>query len=218
MNPLDATSVISTTGLIGIFVVLVAETGLLVGFFLPGDSLLFTAGLLAATRGALHLPLGAVLAVSVAGAVIGAQIGYLLGRHVGRRLLDRRDRPAIRRAVTRVEEVIGRYGVAKALVLARFIPVVRTVINPVAGIISVPARRFTVWQVLGGAVWTVGVVLAGFFLGSHIPGIDGYLLPIIALVVAVSLVPVAIEVVRDRRRRRPPAAVDARVTGTPAQR
>ncbi len=99
MNPLDATSVISTTGLIGIFAVLVAETGLLIGFFLPGDSLLFTAGLLAATGGALHLPLPGVLAVAVHGALIGAQIGYWIGRGAGTRLLERSARPAIRRGL-----------------------------------------------------------------------------------------------------------------------
>ena len=97
MNPLDATSVISAAGLIGMFAVLVAETGLLIGFFLPGDSLLFTAGLLAATGGALHLPLPGVLAVAVAGALIGAQIGYWIGRGAGSRLLQRSARPAIRR-------------------------------------------------------------------------------------------------------------------------
>ena len=137
MNPLDATSVIAATGLIGIFCVLVAETGLLVGFFLPGDSLLFTAGLLAATHGALHLPLGGVLAVAAAGALIGAQIGYL-DRPDARASAARQNGPgpALHRGVDRVTEVIERYGPAKAIVLARFIPVVRTVMNPMAGMIG----------------------------------------------------------------------------------
>ena len=202
MNPLDATSVISATGLIGIFAVLVAETGLLIGFFLPGDSLLFTAGLLAATGGALHLPLPGVLAVAVAGALIGAQIGYWIGRGAGTRLLERSARPAIRRGTERMTDVIARYGVPKAIVIARFIPVVRTVMNPMAGTMRIPLRQFTIWQVIGGTIWTVGVVFAGYFLGRHIPGIDQYLLPIIAVVVAVSLIPIVIEIVRDRRRRR----------------
>src|SRR6185312_12606361 len=88
-NPLDATSVIAATGIIGILCVLIAETGLLVGFFLPGDSLLFTAGILAASHGALHLPLGWVLLAATAGALIGAQIGYWIGRTLGTRLLER---------------------------------------------------------------------------------------------------------------------------------
>lgn len=202
MNPLDASSVIGATGLVGIFAVLVAETGLLVGFFLPGDSLLFTAGLLAASSGSLHLPLPAVLVVCVAGALVGAQIGYWIGRTAGARALQRSNRPAVRRGTQRVGEVIDRYGVPRAIVIARFIPVVRTVINPMAGVIGVPARQFTVWQVIGGVLWTVGVVLAGYFLGSHIPGIDQYLLPIIAVVVAISLIPITLEFVRHRHRRK----------------
>ncbi len=204
-NPLDATSVIAATGLVGIFCVLVAETGLLVGFFLPGDSLLFSAGLLAASDGPLHLPLPAVLAVSVAGALIGAQIGFWIGRILGARLLARR-RPAIRRAADRVTEVIDRYGPAKAIVLARFIPVVRTVMNPMAGMIGIPARLFTIWQVLGGLMWSIGVTMAGFWLGSQISGVDHYLLPIIAVVVAISLLPVVIELIKTRRRNRATAA------------
>jgi membrane-associated protein len=203
-NPLDATSVIAATGLIGIFCVLVAETGLLVGFFLPGDSLLFSAGLLAATRGSLHLPLGWVLLVAAAGALIGAQIGYAIGRTLGTRLLARTTRPALSRATERVSEVLQRYGPAKAIVLARFIPVVRTVMNPMAGMLSIPARLFTIWQVVGGLLWSVGVTMAGFWLGSSITGVDKYLLPIIALVVVVSLIPVALEL-RKMHRERPSA-------------
>ena len=196
MNPLDASSVIAATGLLGIFAVLVAETGLLVGFFLPGDSLLFTAGLLAASSGALHLPLPAVLAVSAAGALIGAQVGYWIGRSASSRLLERRRGGAIDRGTERVAAVVGRYGAPKAIVIARFIPVVRTVMNPMAGIIRVPARQFLQWQVIGGLLWTAGIVLAGYFLGSHIPGIDQYLLPIIAVVVALSVLPIGIELIR----------------------
>jgi len=87
-------------------------------------------------------------------------------------------------------------------VLARFVPVVRTVVNPLAGVLQVPARVFTLWQVIGGVVWSVGVVLAGYWLGSHIRNVDRYLLPIIALIVVVSLIPVALEVLRGRRGRR----------------
>ena len=202
MNPLSASSVIAATGLVGIFCVLVAETGLLVGFFLPGDSLLFTAGLLAATHGSLHLPLVGVLAVAAAGALIGAQLGFVIGRTLGSRLLERANRPALRRATDRVAEVVQRYGPAKAIVLARFIPVVRTVMNPMAGMIGISTRLFTSWQIVGGLVWSLGVTLAGFWLGSQISGIDTYLLPIIALVVAVSLIPVALELLRMRRSSR----------------
>ncbi len=201
-NPLDATSVIAATGLIGIFCVLVAETGLLVGFFLPGDSLLFSAGLLAASHGALHLPLGSVLSVAAAGALIGAQIGFIIGQTAGVRLLERTQRPALRKGMNRVSEVIDRYGPAKAIVLARFIPVVRTVMNPMAGMIGIPTKLFTFWQIVGGLLWTVSVTMAGYWLGSQITGIDKYLLPIIAVVVVISLIPVALELRRMRREGR----------------
>ena len=209
-NPLDATSVIAATGLIGIFCVLVAETGLLVGFFLPGDSLLFSAGLLAASHGALHLPLASVLAVAAAGALIGAQLGFIIGQTAGVRLLERTKRPALRKAMDRVSEVIEKYGPAKAIVLARFIPVVRTVMNPMAGMIGIPTRLFTFWQIVGGLLWTVSVTMAGYWLGSQITGIDKYLLPIIAVVVVISLIPVALELRKMRREaRHTPSAPDA---------
>jgi membrane-associated protein len=201
MNPLDASSIVAATGLIGIFVVLVAETGLLVGFFLPGDSLLFTAGLLAASQGAAQLPLGPLLAVAAAGALIGAQLGYIVGKRGGPKLLGRTNRPAVHRGVARAKEAIERYGPAKAIVLARFIPVVRTVMNPMAGVLKVPTKTFTIAQVLGGLVWTVGVTLAGYWLGNKIPGIDTYLLPIIAVIIILSLIPVALEIRKSRRSR-----------------
>jgi len=215
MNPLDASSIITATGLIGIFVVLVAETGLLVGFFLPGDSLLFTAGLLAATQGPAQLPLGPLLAVAAAGALIGAHVGFVIGNRLGTRLLARTTRPALHRGVARSKEAIDRYGPAKAIVLARFIPIVRTVMNPMAGVLKVPARTFTVAQVLGGVVWTTGIILAGYWLGNRIPGIDTYLLPIIAVIIAVSLIPVALEVRRMRRTARATAPSGTQVESIP---
>ena len=111
-------------------------------------------------------------------------------------------RPRVAAGMRRAEELFARYGPAKAIVLARFIPVVRTVLNPVAGALHTPIATFTVWQVVGGLVWTVGLVLAGYGLGATIPGVDAYLLPVIALVVVVSLIPLALEIRRERRRSR----------------
>lgn len=181
--------------------ILFAETGLLVGFFLPGDSLLFTAGLLCAVPQGdpLHLSLPVVLVAAAAGAVLGAQVGYLIGARAGPALLDRADRPRLQSGVARARATLERYGTGKAIVLARFIPVVRTVLNPLAGTVGVPVRVFTLWQVVGGLVWSLGVTLAGYVLGSRIPGIDTYLLPIIAVVIVVSLIPLALEVLRSRR-------------------
>lgn len=204
-NPLDASSVLRTSGLLGIFLVMVAETGLLVGFFLPGDSLLFTAGLLAASGGAAHLPLGWVLVTASLGAIIGAQIGYWIGRSLGARLLARTKRPGLRRGADKAAHFVIRYGPAKAIVLARFVPVVRTVMNPIAGTLKIPARTFAVWQVIGGLGWSIGVTLAGYWLGSRLPGLDRYLLPVIAVVVLLSLIPIVIEIARSRRKRPSPA-------------
>ena len=202
LNPLDPHSLLASLGALGVLLVLFAETGLLIGFFLPGDSLLFTAGLLCATDAgsAVHLSLPAVLVAAAAGALAGAQVGYFIGRKAGPALLDRPDRPRLQEAVQRSDRALRRYGSGKAIVLARFIPLVRTVANPLAGTVKVPVRHFTVWQVVGGLVWVVGVTLAGYALGTRIPSIDRYLLPIIAVIVLLSLLPVLAEVLRSRRR------------------
>jgi membrane-associated protein len=198
LNLLDARSLIESFGTVGIAVVLFAETGLLVGFFLPGDSLLFTAGLLCATStSTVHLSLPATLLSAALGALAGAQVGYWLGRRAGRSLLAERHRH-LQQAAFRAEELLRRYGYGRAIVFARFIPVVRTVLNPLAGIVGVPTRVFARWQVAGGLLWTVGITLAGYALGQHVHNIDHYLLPIIGAIVVVSLLPLLIELIRGR--------------------
>ncbi|MBK3639241.1 MULTISPECIES: DedA family protein [Streptomyces] len=203
VNVLDAGSLLSAFGALGVAAVLFAETGLLVGFFLPGDSLLFTAGLLCANgvRGSVHLSLGQVLPAAAVGALLGAQAGYWIGRRGGRALLARSRARKLHEGAARAEELLARYGHAKAVVLARFVPVVRTVLNPLAGALDVPVRTFTLWQVIGGLVWTVGLVLGGYALGSSVPNVDRYLLPMVAVVVLVSLTPLALEARRARARR-----------------
>jgi membrane-associated protein len=207
VNLLSAGSLLSAFGALGIAVVMFAETGLLVGFFLPGDSLLFTAGLLCVGghEGDVRLSLWQVLIAAVAGALIGAQTGYWIGRRGGRPLLARSRSKKLQAGAERAEELLERYGHAKAIVLARFIPLVRTVLNPLAGALNVPARTFTLWQVIGGLGWSVGLVLAGYGLGSSVPNIDKYLLPMVALVVLVSLAPLGIELWRARGRRTAPS-------------
>jgi membrane-associated protein len=201
MNLLDPHSLLASLGALGVFLVLFAETGLLVGFFLPGDSLLFTAGLLCATApsAAAHLSLAAVLPAALAGALLGAQAGFWIGARLGPRFVDRPDRPRLQHAIERAHGALERYGPGKTLVLARFIPLVRTVVNPLAGTVGIPIRTFTFWQVVGGAAWTVGVALLGYLFGSSIPNVDHYLLPLVALIVIVSLVPVLLELRKGRR-------------------
>lgn len=201
VNPLDASSLLAAFGTFGVFVILFVETGLLVGFFLPGDSLLFTAGLLCATSATapVHLSLPWVMLAAAGGAVLGAEVGYLIGR---RALLARTRRGRLGPAVERAEELLARYGYGKAIVLARFIPVVRTVLNPLAGALGTPLGVFTRWQVLGGVGWSLGLVTAGYLLGSTIPNVDRYLLPAVVVIVVLSLLPIAFEVRRARRGHR----------------
>jgi membrane-associated protein len=200
VNVLSASFWLTSLGTLGVLIVTFAETGLLIGFFLPGDSLLFTAGFLCATSGGTHLSLPLVLLCAVVGALAGAQVGFEIGRRGGRALLARSSNPHLARGIVRAEEMFERYGHGKAIMLARFIPIVRTVLNPLAGILAVPTRVFTVWQVLGGLLWTIGVTLAGYGLGTSIPGIDQFLLPVIAVIVLVSLTPLGLELWRARRR------------------
>ncbi|WP_405582961.1 DedA family protein [Streptomyces sp. NBC_01190] len=217
VNVLDATSLLSSFGALGIAFVMFAETGLLIGFLLPGDSLLFTAGLLCVPRAsdAVHLSLWQVLIAAATGALLGAQAGYTIGRRAGSALLARSRSRKLHEGADRAAELLDRYGHAKAVVLARFIPVVRTVLNPLAGVLKVPARTFVLWQVVGGTVWTVGLVLGGYALGSSIPHVDTYLLPIVALIVVASLTPLALELRRGRKRSSPAAPEEQPSTPTP---
>jgi membrane-associated protein len=206
LNPLSSTSLLASLGAFGVFGVLFAETGLLIGFFLPGDSLLFTAGLLCTSTAGhparLSLPL--VLLAAVGGALLGAQTGFYIGRAGGQPLLRRSRNKYLRTGAERAQRLLARYGYGKAIVLARFIPVVRTVLNPLAGAFGVSTRTFTGWQVAGGLVWSAGVTLAGYTLGSAIPSLDTYLLPVIAVIVVLSLIPVGFEVWRTRSEARAP--------------
>lgn len=200
---LNPTALLSSYGAIGLFVVMFAETGLLIGFFLPGDSLLFAAGLACATApgATLHMSLPAVMAAAAAGALIGAQTGYLIGRSAGTALLRRSRSRKVHHAAERAGAMLTRYGPGKAVLLARFIPVVRTVANPMAGALGVPRGVFTIWQVGGGLLWSLGITAAGYGLGSAIPGVDQYLLPAIAVIVIVSLMPLALEARKARKQR-----------------
>ena len=219
LNPLSSTSLLASLGALGVFLVLFAETGLLIGFFLPGDSLLFTAGLLctASASHAVHLSLPQVILAAIGGALLGAQTGFLIGRAGGRPLLQRSRNRFLRNGAERADQLLDRYGYGKAIVLGRFIPVVRTVLNPMAGALAVPARTFTVWQVIGGVIWSAGVTLAGYGLGSTIPSIDTYLLPIIAVVVVVSLIPIGLELFRTRSAGRGEAGAGSGAEGRDAE-
>jgi membrane-associated protein len=185
-------------GTIGLFIIIFAESGLLIGFFLPGDSLLFTAGLLA-SRGDLNFPV--ILAGCFLAAVAGDQVGYAFGRRMGPSLFRRPDSRIFRQEhVQRAQDFFQEHG-SKTIVLARFVPIVRTFAPIVAGVGTMPYRTFVTFNVIGGFLWAVGVTSLGFLLGETIPDIDRYLLPAIALIILASIAPVVFEYRRSRRRR-----------------
>ncbi|CAN5815920.1 MAG: DedA family protein [Acidimicrobiia bacterium] len=193
---LDPQNLIITFGTIGLFLIVFAESGLFFGFFLPGDSLLFTAGLFAAD-GILNLPL--ILIGCFIAAVTGDQVGYWFGKRVGPALFRRPDSRLFRQEyVERAQGFFSRHG-AKTIVLARFVPIVRTFAPILAGVGRMPYRTFLSFNVIGGLLWAVGVTLLGFWLGNLIPDIDRYLLPIIAVIIALSVLPMAFEWWRRRR-------------------
>lgn len=207
VDPTDSASLLAAFGALGVLVVIFAESGLLVvGFFLPGDALLLPAGALCAAGGhqTPRLELWQVLVCAGVGAVAGAQAGFLLGRHGGRALLARTSNRRLREGTARAERMLARYGYRKALVIGRFVPLLRTVLHPAAGALGVPTRTFTLWQAVGGLLWSQSLVLAGYALGSSVPHVEAYLLPFVAAVVALSLLPLLAEARRARRDRRPP--------------
>jgi membrane-associated protein len=206
VNFLSPESLIETFGLIGILLIIFAETGLLIGFFLPGDSLLFLAGVAASGAAAevtgVQLPIGWLLIGAPICAIAGAQVGHLIGAKVGPHLFSRPDSRLFKREyVEKAEHYFEKFGPPKAVILARFIPIVRTFLNPLAGALEMPARTFFVWNVIGGLIWTVGIILTGYLLGDQLAGsIDTYLLPGIAVIVLISVLPIALEMRSGRNR------------------
>ena len=209
MNLFDAHSIVTDLGLIGILFILFAETGLLIGLAFPGDSLLFIAGIAASATGAAllngnQLPTLELFILAPIAAITGSFVGRWFGEKYGRKLFDRPDGRFFTQArVVQTEKWLDKYGIGKALLLARFIPFVRTLINPVVGIIGIPTKVFIFWNILGAIVWTDGILLLGYLLGEKIEGsIDKYLLPIIGLIIALSLLPILFEFYRERKRKK----------------
>jgi membrane-associated protein len=180
-----------------VLLVIFAESGLLVGFFLPGDSFLFSAGLVA---GIYHRPniLALVLCAFVA-AVVGDQVGYQIGKRTGPRLFQRDDSRWFRQEhVRRANAFFERHG-AKAIVLARFVPIVRTFTPVLAGVGNMKYRVFLTFNVLGGALWALFATLLGWGLGKRYPKIENYLTPAVLVIVLLSVAPMVYEVLKHRR-------------------
>ena len=208
MNLFDAQSIVTDLGLIGILLILFAETGLLIGIAFPGDSLLFIAGIAASGTGAVllngsQLPVAELFIGAPIAVITGSYVGRWLGAKYGRKLFDRPDGRFFTQArVTQTEKWLEKYGVGKALLLARFIPFVRTLINPMIGIIGISNRVFALWNILGAIIWTDGILLLGYLLGEKIEGsVDKYLLPVVIVIIILSLIPVIFEIFKSRRNK-----------------
>ena len=199
-------TLIEAFGTLGLFVIVFAESGLLVGFFLPGDSLLFTAGLLA-SRGTLNFPL--IMVGCALAAIAGDQVGYVIGRRAGPAIFRRPEsRFFHKKNVDRARAYFEKNG-PRTIILARFIPVVRTFAPVVAGVGQMEYRKFVTYNVVGGILWGSGVTAAGYVLGESIPDIDRWLLPIIGVIVMISFIPIGLELLKMWRKGKPDGVVVA---------
>jgi len=196
---LDLKELIQAVGYIGLFAIVFAESGLFFGFFLPGDSLLFTAGFIASQRPDLfNLPTMMVL-LAIA-AIAGDSVGYWSGEKFGRRLFQREDSIWFhKKHLVTAHEFYEKHG-GKAIILARFLPAVRTFVPIVAGMAQMSYRRFLLFNVFGGLFWVIGLSGAGFVFGNVVPDVDRYLIPVILLIIIVSALPTAIHIYRENRR------------------
>ena len=194
----DLISLIKTAGYLGIFGIVFAESGLFIGFFLPGDSLLFTAGFLA-SQGFLNVWLLVILVFI--GAVLGDNVGYAFGNKVGPMIFKKEDSILFHKDhLEKARIFYEKYG-RKALILARFMPGIRTFAPILAGVGKMDYSTFLSFNAIGGFLWGVGLPLLGYYLGSTIPGIDQYLLPIILLIIFLSVLPSLIHIWREKEER-----------------
>jgi membrane-associated protein len=209
MNYFDPNAVVANLGLIGILFMIFAEIGLLIGLVLPGgDTLLFLSGLAASNAGALvfgdtkiSAPLLFILAPTVA--IIAGEFAYWTGAKYGRKLFDRPDgRYFNQKNVVKAEKWLVKYGIGKALVLSKYVSVVRTLITPVCGVIGIDKRKFRFWNAVSCIVWTQTVIGLGYILGDVFDvSISKYILYVVLAIIAVSLTPVFLEIIKTRRAR-----------------
>lgn len=195
LNMLDPMTIIKTAGLIGVLCIVFAESGLFFGFFLPGDSLLFTAGFLASQN---YLDINILVWGSFICAILGDSVGYWFGNKVGPKIFNREDSIFFhKKHIERAQNFYNKYG-NKTIFLARFVPIVRTFAPIVAGVGQMKYANFVTYNIVGGFVWCFGMVYSGYFLGKIIPGVDKYILPLILVIVVVSVLPIIFEVLKSR--------------------
>jgi membrane-associated protein len=195
----DLIALIKTAGYLGLFGIVFAESGLFIGFLLPGDSLLFTAGFLASQR---FLNIWLLAAVVFAGAVLGDNFGYAFGRKVGPMIFKREDSLVFhKKNLEKAKVFYEKYG-KKTIILARFLPGIRTFAPILAGVGQMRYSTFFSYNLIGGFLWGIGLPLLGFYLGNTIPNIDKYLVPIILAIIFFSILPTAIHILKDPDHRR----------------
>lgn len=183
---IDLENLIKTAGYAGLFFIVFAESGLFIGFFLPGDSLLFTAGFLASQG---FLDIAILMLVTFFGAVLGDSFGYAFGKKAGPMIFKKEDSMFFHKDhLSRAEKFYEKHG-GKTLVLARFMPIVRTFAPILAGVGQMRYSTFLIYNVTGGFLWAVGITGLGYFLGNAVPGIDKYLIPIILFIILLSFLP-----------------------------
>ena len=199
----DLPALVQWAGYVGLTIIIFTETGLLIGFFLPGDSLLVTAGLLASQPdfGLNVYLLGAILSIA---AVVGDQVGYSIGRATGPRIFTREDSLFFhKKHLIRAAEFYEKHG-GKTIIIARFMPIVRTFAPVVAGAAQMNYRRFVMFNIVGGIFWVWSMLFTGYWLGRYVPGIDQHIEKVILIVIFLSILPGIIGWLRERAR--PPVA------------
>lgn len=195
-NLIDPLFIIKTLGLLGVVFIVFAESGLFFGFFLPGDSLLFTAGILSSQG---LIPFWPLLILCIIAAVLGDNFGYAFGRKTGPMIFNKEESFLFKKKyIERARVFYEKYG-KKTIILARFIPIIRTFAPIIAGVANMDYKTFFRFNLIGGLIWTGGMMTLGYLLGKTIPDVDRYLLPIIILIILFSFFPAIIELIKHRK-------------------
>ncbi len=195
---IDLLNIIQTIGVTGVSAIIFAESGLFFGFFLPGDSLLFTAGILASRD---ILPFATLLFILPIAAILGDSVGYWFGNKIGPKIFNRPESRFFNpKHVEDAHKFFIKHG-KKALILARFIPIFRTFVPIVSGVAKMPYKDFLPYNILGGLLWTTSLYLLGYFLGNALPDSPKYILYVVIFILIVSIVPVVIEFIKSRKEK-----------------
>ena len=200
----DLVEIVKWGGVVGLTIIIFAESGLLIGFFLPGDSLLFTAGFLAQTK-LLSINIFALVTILFLAATLGDSVGYMFGRRVGRKLFERPNARFFKQDHVKKAEAFYRKHGGKTIILARFTPFVRTFAPIIAGTAKMPYRTFLTFNVIGALIWAVGITFLGYFLGGALIeiglDIDTVILPVVFVIIFLSLLPPIVHIMRDKSQR-----------------